>query len=257
MRSMMKSWFTVVTAAAMSGLLAACAAPLLAPDDVKNFCHVAVKEKFGSPTFHANVFSSTAGGLAGAGAGALAGLQGGMAAIFTVPLGAVIGAAGGTACAAAGLNHPNADADFEKLLHAADASSLKRAMEADLNAPRAECSHARREGSATTEPDSIIEIEKIDAGMKCLFGQQEYWIEVQWRTLEAKTGRQLNWTTTRYAQKSLRTVDDWFANSDQAVVEIERVLAIVGRQMAAQLLSGYTMNPSSLRSLETGEVTAK
>lgn len=250
----MKSWVPFATAAVLSGLLAACAAPLLAPDDRKNVCHVAVEEKFGSPTFHANVFSGSAGGLAGAGAGALYGLQGGVGAIFTVPLGAVIGAAGGTACAAAGLNHPNADADFEKFLHAADASSLKRALEADLNAPRAECGPARSDGSATAEPDSIIEIEKIDAGMKCLFGQQEYWIEVRWRTLEAKTRRQLNWTTTRYAQTSLRTVDDWFANPEQAAAEIEGVLATVGRQMAAQLLSGNTMNRSGLRPLETGEV---
>jgi hypothetical protein len=245
MCSAMKSW--VPFAAAMSGLVAACAAPLLGPDDGKSICRVAVEEKFESPSFHANVLSSSAGGLVGAGGGALLGLQGGVGAIFTVPIGAVIGAAGGTVCAAAGLSHPNADADFEKFLHAADASSLKRALEADLTAPRAECSHARMDGSATAEPDFIIEIEKIDAGMKCLFGQQEYWIEVRWRTLNAQTRGQLNWTTTRYAQTSLRTVDDWFANPDQAVAEIERVLATVGRQMAAQLLSGNTMNRSGLR----------
>ena len=50
----------------MSCGLAGCAAvPLLAPDDRKNFCHVAVEEKFGAPEFLPNVYSSSAGALAG------------------------------------------------------------------------------------------------------------------------------------------------------------------------------------------------
>ena len=42
---------------------------------------------------------------------------------LTVPPGAVIGAAGGTACAAACQSHPNAEAEFEKILKAANAGN--------------------------------------------------------------------------------------------------------------------------------------
>ena len=237
-------------------LFTACArGPLLAPDDRRQVCRFAVDEKFGAAAFHANIFSSSAGGLVGAGAGALGGLQGGLLAIFTVPIGAAIGAVGGTACGVASLEHPTAEAEFEKFLHDADASALKRALEAALNSPRAECGQARMAGSATMDPDAVIEIEKLDVGMSCLLGQQEYWIAVQWRTITAKAQRALNWTTTRCTQTSFRSVDDWFGNPDQARKEIERVLAKTGQRMAAELLSQEQIPlECKLRSDETGEV---
>jgi hypothetical protein len=40
----MRSWVPFATAAVMSGLFAAGAYPLLAPDDRKHVCHVAVEE---------------------------------------------------------------------------------------------------------------------------------------------------------------------------------------------------------------------
>jgi hypothetical protein len=229
------------------------------PDDRKHLCQVTVDEKFDSPVFHENILSSSAGGLAGAGGGALAGLVYGIGpqAIVTVPLGALIGAVGGTACAAAGISHPNAEADFARLLQAADAGALKRALETDLNAPRPECGRASTQRSPSSVPDTVIEIETIDAGMGCALGRQDYWVSVQWRTLTGNDRRVLAATTTRCSQKSFHDVDDWFANPDRARMEIQRVLAMTGQRMAAQLISSYLPYECTLQSIETGEVVAK
>ena len=172
----------IATAALTIGLVGACASPLLAPDDRKYVCQVAVDRKFGSPVVHPNPFSSPTGGLTGAAGGALMGL-----AVFpippswiiTVPVGAVYGATRGAACAAASQSHPKAEADFETILKAADASKLMRTLGADLNAPREGCASAQAGASAAPVPDTIIEIEQVDAGMGCAIGKQEFWISVK------------------------------------------------------------------------------
>jgi hypothetical protein len=256
----LESWLPVASVAAVTTLLTACGVPLLVPDDRKLVCEVAIVEKFDAPSFHENVLAGPAGGLAGAGAGALQGLGYGMvgyAAIITVPIGALIGAVAGTTCAAAGLGHPNAETDFAEFLNAVDASAMKKALVAELKAPRAECSPTRDIGSSASAPDAVIDIEKIDAGMGCAFGQQQYWLAVKWRTTVAATGRQLNETTTRCEQTSFRSVDDWFADPERARTEIEHVFAATGRRMAAQLLAQDMPYECKLRSLESGEVVAK
>jgi len=237
----MRAWILGATVAVTAVLLGACARPYLAPDERKYVCHVAVDEQFGVPALRPNPFSNPAGGLAGAGAGALTGLQGGALLIFTVPIGAAIGAAAGAVCAAASLNHPTADADFARLLQAADVSSLKRTLVTELNAPRAECARAGADPASRTDPDAVVEIQKIEAGMACLLGQQEYWVAVQWRTRAVKTGKEFNWTTTKCVQTSIHSVDDWFANPDRARAEIEGVLAGAGRRIAAELLAQDAM----------------
>jgi hypothetical protein len=175
-------------------------------------------------------------------------------AIVTVSIGALIGAVHGGVCYAASQSHPTADADFEKFLTAADASVLKRALEADLNAPQAQCSQARTHGSATARPETIVTIEKIAFGTGCAYGRQECSIAIQWRTLDANTRRVQNSTTTTCRQRSFRSVDEWLANPDQARAEIERVLARTGQRMAALLLSENLLHDCNLRSLETDEV---
>ena len=109
----------------------------------------------------------------------------------------------------------------------------------------------------TTGPDATIDIEKFDAGMSCAYSQQQYWIAVQWRTKVAATGRQLNWTTTRCAQTSFRTVDDWYADPERARAEIENAFAATGRRMAGQLLAKDMPYQCELRSDATGAVVAK
>jgi hypothetical protein len=249
----------------MTSLISGCASPLLAPGDLKHVCQVAVEEKFGASVFHKNVLSSAAGVPVSAAHGALKGLALGLAvfpaapaAILTTPAGALFGVVRGVACSAASLEHPTADADFERILHAADAGILKRTLEADLNVPRPDCNNAGTAGLAKATPDTVVEIEGIDAGMGCLDGQQEYWISVQWRTISNQTGRVLNSTTTKCAQVSSRYVDDWFANPDRATAEIERALTGTGHRMAMELLAKDKLSECfQLQSHETGEAEAE
>lgn len=127
-----------------------------------------------------------------------------------------------------------------------------------LNSPRAECDRAPTRGVDTPAPDAVVEIEKVDVGMSCVFGQQEYWVAVQWRTVTSQSRRVLNWSTTRCTAISTRTVDDWFANPDQARLEVEWVLAKTGQRMASELLS-HDQIPFEcrLRSDEAGEMEVK
>ena len=241
--------------AAMSAVLAGCAAiPLLAPDDKKSFCQVAVEERFGTPELQRNVYSSSVGPLAGAGEGASAGIGFGVFAVVAVPIGALIGAAASTPCAAAGMSHPNAEADFERFLHAADASVLTRGLQAELSAPRTVCSRDRADVAGSITPDAVVAIEKIDFQMGCLYGKQEYWINVQWKTTNAKTQRVLNSSATKCTLSSFQTVDDWFGRPERATAEIEGALARTGQRMAALLISENAPYECKLRSLESGEV---
>ncbi len=245
-------------AAVMAGLLAGCAAPMLTPDERKQVCHVAVIEKFSAPEFQPNPLSNPAGGLVGAGAGALIGLQGGLLAIFTVPIGATVGAASGAVCAAAGIAHPTADADFQGLLRACDSGVLAQTLESALNAPRSECSPSSGADSSPAQHDSAIEIEKVRVGMGCMFGPMEYWIAVDWRTINLRSRKELSSTMTRCAVVSSRNVDDWFAQLDQARLEFEGVLAATGRRMVLQLLSqDVVRGECRLQSNDAGSVTAR
>ncbi len=219
-------------------VLSACATALLAPDDRKQVCEVRVDETFGSPVFHPNPASIPTGAAVGAAEGALQGLwAGGYGAIVGIPLGAAIGGLYGAACSAASVSHPDAEANFQRILQAAEAGSLKRSMEAELNVPRAGCVKPALDPPATVEPDTIVEVRKVDVTMGCLFGKQEYWITVDWKVTTAAGNRVLAETTTRCSQKSSRGVDEWFAAPDQARVEVERVLGKVGQRMAEELLS--------------------
>ena len=229
----------VPAAAVLIALLTACAVPLLSSGERKEVCQVVVEGRFGSPKFQPNVLSNPAGGLTGAGVGALGGLSfaPNILMIFTVPIGAAIGAAGGSACAVASAAHPTADADFTDILLAADASALARAVEAGFNAPRVECSPSRAVRTSAAGPDGVVEIEKLRVGMGCLLGRMEYWIAVDWRTVNLRSRKELNSTTTRCAFTANLDVDDWFADRARAQKEIEAVLEATGRRMVLQLLS--------------------
>ena len=242
------------------GFLTACTTPLLTPDQRKEVCQVVVDEKFGSPVFEPNVLSNPAGGLTGAGLGALGGLvvAPNILMIFTIPIGAAIGAAGGSACGVASLAHPTADADFVSVLRAADVGLLARTVEAEFNAPRAECGQPRADRASAAGPDGVIEIEKIRVGMGCVLGQMEYWIAVDWHTMNLRSKRTLNSTLTRCAFTSIRNVDDWFANPHQAKQELERVFAATGRRMVLQLLAEDVIGVECrLQSNEAGEIKAR
>jgi len=239
------------------GLLSACASPLLAPEDRGRVCQAAVDETFGSAIFRPNPFRNPAGVAGGAGVGALYGLMGGPLSIITVPLFAALGAAGGAACGAASLSHPDAEAAFEKILRTVDTGSLKQALQADLNAPRAGCVPVKIDDSAGVAPDTVIEIEKLEVLMACGGEEQEYVVGVTWRVVNATTHESvllLGKNTTMCSQTSLRGVDEWLADPDSARVEIERMLAKTGQHMAADLLSSRKLTTCRFRSGKAGEI---
>jgi outer membrane lipoprotein SlyB len=228
-----RSFALLPLASLVPALLAGCVMPYIGADDRKEACQVAIVEKYAHPEFRPNSLSGGAGPAAGAGKGALAGLQagGGLGSIFLAPIGALIGAAYGTACVVASAQHPTADADFERHLREADSGLLKRTLEERLRAPRPECTRP-----VSSSPDALVEIEKVEAGMSCLMGEQEFWISVKWRTVTTKAGRELNKATTRLEHKSIRTVGDWFAHPVEARAEIEHLIAQVAQVMAMQFV---------------------
>ena len=225
-------------------LLSGCAPALLAPDERRQMCTVRVDDKFGSPVFHANPLSNPAGAAVGAGVGALAGIGPGM--VFIVPIGAAVGAAYGAACGAASLGFPNAEEDFQAILRSAHAGSLKRALEAELNAPRAGCARPPAESAGAVAPDAIVEIRSVGVTMGCLFGQQEYWVVVKWGVMSAPALKVLAEPTTTCSHRSTRPVGEWFANPDEAKAEVERVLGKIGERMAAELLSPVKLSECKL-----------
>lgn len=233
---------------------------VLAPDDRTHVCKVAVDEQYGSPSLRQNPLSNpVTGAVAGAGQGAVYGIGGGgMGMLISAPLGAIVGGIYGGICAAANQSHPDAEADFERLLHeAASAGSLKQSLETDLNLPRSGCARPQGYGTASAAPDTIVEIQRVDVGMGCAFGKQEYWIFVTWRAINAENRKVLGEKTTRCSQISFRDVDAWFADPDRARDEIERVLAKTGRRMAEEILSPGGMSACQFRSLESGEIEAR
>lgn len=233
----MRSLAPLALAAICPALLAGCVSAYLSAEDRKEACEVAVEEKFDRALFTHNSLSGAAGPLAGAGQGFVRGGQmGGQGALLGASLGLIIGAAAGTACAVASAQHPNADRDFERLLHDSDAGLVKRTLRARLKTSRPECPSAGSGGSAGGAPDARVEIEAIHAGMSCLIGRHEFWVAAKWRTV-AKTGRVLNETTSRREYKSPRSTAEWFADASSARLDIERVLQQVGEDMAAQFFA--------------------
>lgn len=219
---------------ALAGALAAsCASPSLRYDQRKEACRVAVEEKFAAAAFRPNAMSTGSGAVAGAGEFALYGLGMGQGAIIGMPLGAIIGAGYGTACAIQASSRPTANADFERILHEADASVMRRAIERQLSRPRSECKPLAQDNSGA--PDSVLVIESLEASMGCLHGQQDFWVTAKWTTVSAKAGV-LNKTTSQRRYRSPRAVDDWFAHPAEARAEIEMVFEhlgdMIGRQFA-------------------------
>lgn len=234
-----------------------CTPAVLAPDDLRQICQVAVNDKSDSSIFRANPLLGSAGGLVGAGQGALAGaivLPGSLATVILAPLGAVFGAVEGGVCAAASASHPNAEADFETIVKTADAGSLMRALEADLKAPRAGCARIQAADSTAAAPDAIVEIEKVGVMMGCGSEKQDFYVGVNWRVMTPDTRRMLASTLTLCTQTSFKDADDWFADPVQARLEIERALTKTGQRMAAELLSSARPRKCEFRSSKTGEI---
>jgi hypothetical protein len=223
--------------ALLAVFVAGCGSPLVRPGDAKETCHVTVNEEFGQAGFQSNVLSNKAGTFGGIGMGALSGLQGGWPGfVLTVPIGAIAGAAYGTACAVGSVNFPSAETDFQKILQTTDTKLLKTEIEARLNSSRAECTAPDSRDERDRPHGAVITIRKIEAGMGCLHGNQDLWVEVSWRTAIAKSNSQFD-VTTKHRYTSPREVAGWFAHPDEARAEIEHVFVELGKDIAIRLIA--------------------
>ena len=240
-------------------LLPGCALTSLPPSSLPpweraQLCRIEVDARLPQPVFIANPLSSESGVAAGAGRGAVQGLLAGPGAIIFVPLMGIVGAGVGAACAEAASQYPSANADFERILGTADVGVLKRALELELAASRAECRPGTADTPADARPDAVVEIEKVEAGMACLSGKQEYGVAVHWRVVSTRTGGVLAASETMCSVTSFRSVGDWFEDPGYARAEIERLLGKAGRRVAVSLLGPVTPGRCVYRSREDGEL---
>jgi len=237
---------------------------MLAAEDRKFLCRAAVEEKSGGLQIRPNPFSNPGGPLTGSAVTALDGLTyggalgvaggAGVGAILAAPVGAIVGAA----CASAAAAHPTADADFRRILDAADAGVFKRTLETALNRERDECRDVRAGATATApSPDGIVAIEKLAIMMGCLTGNQTYVVYAQYRTFATNTGRVLSEGGSICEMTSFRDVDDWFAHPGEAQEEIEGTLAKMGMHIAEVVLAESTYGRCMLRSKDSGEIVER
>lgn len=220
-------------------------------------CRIEADAHLPQPEFVANPLSNPAGAVAGAGLGALSGGTWGPAAIIAVPLGGLLGAGMGAACADAASRHPSADADFKKILATVDMSVLKRALDLELVKPPAACQPAKGGTPAGFLPDAVLKIEKIEARMGCLFGEQMYSVTLRWRIVRASGGETLTRSTEICSVTSSRNVDDWFADPAYARTEIEHLLDAAGRRIGELPASPTAQARCAYRSKEDGELEQK
>jgi len=226
----------------------------LSPGDRAQLCRIEVDTRLPQPVFVANPLSTESGAVTGAGAGAVQGLLTGPAAIVAVPFYLIFGAGVGAACAEGASRYPSANADYQRILGAANIGVLKQAVELELAAARAECRPATADTPPSVRPDALVEIEKIESGMACLRGKQEYAVAVHWRVVSTSSGRVLAASETVCSVTSFRSIGDWFADPGYAQAEIERLLEKAGRRVAVSLLGPVTPGRCVYRSRDDGQL---
>jgi hypothetical protein len=236
-------------------LLAGCV-PMtsLSPGDRAQLCRIEVDARLPQPVFVANPLSNESGAASGLASGVLLGLATGPAAIVGVPFYGIFGASAGAACAEGASRYPSANADYERILGAANIGLFKQAVESELAEARPECHPATADTPASARPDAIVEIEKIESGMACLRGKQEYAVAVHWRVVGTRSGRVLAASKTECSVTSFRSVGDWFADPAYAQAEIERLLEKAGRRVAVSLLGPVTPGRCVYQAREDGQL---
>jgi hypothetical protein len=244
----MRAAGTAAAALLAMGLLSACTSALLTPEDRGRICRVAIQESPESLAFRANPLANPVGGpVIGTGVGLVTMFT---PYFFVAPVIAVHGAA----CGAGSVIHPNAEADFQAIFRSAGRCVLGQALEAALRAPRAGCAPASG-GLSAAAPDTVIEIEGIDVESGCAYGDWDYVVSVKWRATRATDRTLLVAAKTQCRERTNREVDAWFADPVQARLEIERVLALTGQRIAAELLAPKKLEPACvLHTLNTGAI---
>lgn len=161
------------------------------------------------------------------------------------------GAAAGVACGAAAAAHPHAEVQFREIALTADRGALKRAIEAAMPSPGAECRNVP--GIATTPRDTVVRVESVVLTMGCPTGRQAYQIVVKWRATSAATSKVLGESTARCIQISSMDVDAWPADAERARSEVNGALARTGQRIAAELLGADKWTECRFKEDEPGE----
>ncbi len=231
--------------AGFSGLVAACAIPLLTPQQNSQYCEIEVQGPSGPPVFvQGTLLDPIAETSAEAFANAsLVGLFV-LGLVTRLPLldlsgdpRAAVQAA--HACDPARLVRPGAQLEFELVLRTADAQALARALKSALDAPRGKCASPRASRGHGTGPDGRLEIEEVSVVAGCLYGRMGYRVDVRWILRNAGSGDKVAATTTQCVLESFREVGDWLAHPDLARAEIEGAFAATGQRVGTDLVVGY------------------
>lgn len=233
------------------GAISACTPTLLDSGEREPTCRAVVEEQFEVVDIQANLVANPAGGsLVGAGSAALIAL--GIVALN--PIAVIQGAAGvaaGLGCGAAGAAHPNAETEFRQIVVTADRGALKRALEAELAAPRPACRNVPE--GATALPDTVIQVESVVLTMGCPTGRQAYDITVKWRAMSATSRQVFTESTTRCLQVSAEDVDTWSADAVHARAEVDGALVRTGQRIAAELIGADRWVPCKFQADEPVE----
>ncbi len=244
----------LLVAAAFSVVVAACAIPMLTPQQNAQYCAVEVRGPSGAPLF-------AQGALLDPGAearmealpdAALAGTIAGSFALrfFLYPLGGLIpwsdprpaanaAIRAAHACEPDKLPRPSAVTEFRHVLDTTHAEVLARALEAELDAPRPACTSARSRRDPAAAPDGHVEIEVVAVVAGCLVDRVQYRVDVRWTLKNAQTGGPVAKNTTQCVLTSSREVVDWLDHPALARAELENALAATGQRVARELVVGY------------------
>ncbi len=249
--------------AAFSILVAACAVPILTPQQSAQYCAVDVHGPSGAPVFAQSALLDPA---ADAATDVLAGASRvGLAAVTVAfwPLGQLLLLGGDPGRAFQGahrcdpdkLPRPSTLTEFRQLLDATHAEVLVRALKTALDAPRAACASTRARRDPAEAPDGCVEIEVVAVVAGCLVDRVQYRVDVRWALKNAQTDATIVAKATQCVLESRRPVEDWLDHPSEAQAEVESALAAVGQRVARELVVGYPpAAPCVLRSDTSGSV---
>ena len=182
--------------AAFTGLVAACAIPLLTPQQQNSqYCEIEVQGPSGPPVFVQGtlldpIAETSAEAFANASLVGLfvLGLVAPPLRLLQLPRDPRAAVHAAHACDPARLVRPGAQLEFELVLRTADAQALARALKSALDAPRGKCASPRASRGHDTGPDGRLEIEEVSVAAGCLYGRMGYRVDVRWVLRNAGSG---------------------------------------------------------------------
>ena len=231
-------------AAAISAAVAACAIPMLTPQQNAQYCVVEVQGPAGAPVIAQSALLDPAADAATEAIGN-ASLLGVLffGALTHLPLWALgdprTAVRSANICDPDKLPRSTALREFRSVVDSTDAAVLARAVKAELDAPRAACTPSRTRRDAAAAPDGRVEIEVVAVIAGCLYDRVQYRVDARWTLNNADSGGKVVANTTQCVLESHREVADWLDHPTEARAELEGALAVTGQRVARELVLGY------------------